>query len=92
MEMTKYQLKIIINDVKKKYFIDDYLIIHRFGKINVGDNIVLILVASEHRKDSLGATEDIINWLKIRATFWKKENTDKGEFWLDQKLEDSFHE
>lgn len=88
MEMTQYQLKKIINEVKKKYFIDDYLIIHRFGKIYAGNNIVLILVASKHRADGLGATKDIINWLKIRATFWKREITNKGEFWLEQSPED----
>ena len=87
-KMTKKEIKVIIDYVKNKWKIDDFLIIHRFGKIFVAENIVLILIASKHRKDSLESLEYVIDWLKVKATFWKKEITEKGEFWVDQKKSD----
>ena len=88
-KMTKKEIKIIIDYVINKWEIDDFLIIHRFGKIVVSENIVLILIASKHRKDSLDSLEYVIDWLKVKATFWKKEITKKGEFWVDQKESDT---
>ena len=88
-KMTKKEIKIIIDYVINKWEIDDFLIIHRFGKIVVSENIVLILIASKHRKDSLDSLGYVIDWLKIKATFWKKEITKKGEFWVDQKESDT---
>ena len=87
-KMNEFQLKQIVKIVKKHWKIDDCLIIHRFGKILVGEDIVLILVASKHRKDSIESIEYIIDWLKIKATFWKKEVTKDGEFWVNQKKSD----
>jgi molybdopterin synthase catalytic subunit len=87
-KMTKKEIKVIIDHVKNNWKIDDFLIIHRFGKIFVAENIVLILIASKHRKDSLESLEYVIDWLKVKATFWKKEITEKGEFWVDQKKSD----
>lgn len=86
--MTKVQLTQLMESVKKKWVIDDYLIIHRFGKVDIGENIVLVLVASKHRKDSIESVEFIIDWLKVKATFWKKELTNKGYFWVSQKKDD----
>ena len=88
-KMTKKEIKTIIDYVISNWEIDDFLIIHRFGKIVVAENIVLILVASKHRKDSLDSLEYVIDWLKVKATFWKKEITKKGEFWVDQKESDT---
>ncbi len=58
----------------KKYLIDDYLVIHRYGKVKPGENIVLIVVAAKHRKESFRFGEGLMDWLKVKATFWKKEN------------------
>ncbi len=87
-EMTNYQINNICIKAKKKWDLEDILIIHRYGKIKVGEDIVLILVASKHRKEGLEAVKFIINWLKIKATFWKKEITNRGEFWVDQSSDD----
>ncbi len=86
--MTRIQLLKCIKKAKEKWAINDLLIIHRFGKIRIGENIVLILTASDHRKDSIESLEYIIDWLKVKATFWKKEKTTNGDFWLSQKNED----
>ena len=87
-KMTVHQLNNIVKIVKRNWKIDDYLIMHRYGKINIGENIVLILVASQHRNDSLESVEYIIDWLKVKAPFWKNETFEDGTFWVPQKKED----
>ena len=86
--MAIFQTKKIIKNLKKKYNILDYLLIHRFGKIKPGENIILILVSSEHRKQSFGFSEELIDWLKVKATFWKKEHFSKNSKWVSQKESD----
>ena len=87
-KMTVHQLENIVKVVKKNWKIDDCLIIHRYGKIDIGENIVLILVASQHRNESLRSVEYIIDWLKVKAPFWKKEILDDNTSWVPQKDED----
>ena len=77
-----------INKLMKKHFIDDYLVIHRYGKVKPGENIVLIVVASKHRKESFRFGEGLMDWLKVKATFWKKENFADGSEWVNQKKTD----
>ncbi len=87
-KMALVQIKKIINKLMKKYFIDDVLVIHRYGKVKPGENIVLIVVASEHRKESFRFGEKLMDWLKVKATFWKKENFASGSEWVNQKQTD----
>ena len=87
-KMTKFQLSRIIEEAKAKWDIDDIIIIHRFGRLKIGENIVLIAVASKHREESLKSVEFIINWLKIKATFWKKEISNDNTTWVKQKKSD----
>lgn len=82
-DMAYNKLKDICLEVKKKWDIIDTLIIHRFGKINVNEKIVLVATFSKHRKDSLEACDFIMNYLKKEAPFWKKENYDNGYTWLE---------
>ena len=86
--MTEIKLKEIIEIAQKRWKIDDYFIIHRYGSIKASENIVLILVASQHRKDSIESLSFIIDWLKIKAPFWKKEISKDGELWIEQKKDD----
>ena len=60
-------------------------IIHRYGKLKVADPIVLIITSSPHRKEAFKANEYIIDFLKTNAPFWKKENTEKRSYWVNQK-------
>ena len=87
-KMAMIQIKQIINKLMKKHFIDDYLVIHRYGKVKPGENIVLIVVASKHRKESFRFGEGLMDWLKVKATFWKKENFADGSEWVNQKKTD----
>tara|TARA_B100001027_G_scaffold195200_1_gene151431 strand:+ start:188 stop:535 length:348 start_codon:yes stop_codon:yes gene_type:complete len=87
-KMSFSQITNIALKAVEKWTLDDILVIHRYGKIAAGEDIVLILVASKHRKAGLNAIKFVINWLKIKATFWKKEITTNGEFWVEQSSDD----
>ena len=87
-KMTRYQLSRIVMEAKINWNIDDIIIIHRFGRLKIGENIVFIAVASKHREESLKSVEFIINWLKVKATFWKKEIYKNHTLWVNQKKSD----
>tara|TARA_B100000029_G_C17563090_1_gene954096 strand:- start:699 stop:989 length:291 start_codon:yes stop_codon:yes gene_type:complete len=84
-KMAKFQTQKIVKSLIKQYKIDDYLIIHRYGKLYPGENIVLILAASKHRKESFIFVEKIIKWLKFKITFWKKENFSNHSKWVQSE-------
>jgi len=71
-EMAEKELKKLENNARKKFDVDDVMIIHRYGNLKVGDNIVLIAVSSAHRKDAFRACEYLINGLKKVAPIWKE--------------------
>jgi molybdopterin synthase catalytic subunit len=87
-KMALIQMKKIVLELKKKFKILDYLVIHRFGNIKPHENILLIIVASKHRKDGFRFTEDLVDWLKVKITFWKKENYLRSSKWIEQKKTD----
>ena len=84
--------KKVLNETVKKAFdkwkLSQCLIIHRFGKLNVNEPIVLIITQTKHRKDAFRANEYIIDFLKINAPFWKKEHTNKDSYWVEQNKKD----
>jgi len=82
VKMAKKILEEIIKKAKKKWKIIDCLIIHRYGKLTVGEKIVMVVVISEHRKDSFSSCKFIMNFLKKEAPFWKKEIYYKKSAWL----------
>ena len=64
-------------------------VIHRVGRLTAGENIVLVLAASAHRQAALDATAFLIDWLKTRAPFWKREEfTDGRATWVDARETD----
>jgi molybdopterin synthase catalytic subunit len=69
----------------KNWNLSQCIIIHRYGKLKVADPIVLIITSSPHRKEAFKANEYIIDFLKTNAPFWKKENTEKRSYWVNQK-------
>ena len=84
-KMASFQTKKIVEKFVKTNQIEDYLIIHRFGKLMPSENILIILVASKHRKEGFIFVEEIIKWFKTKITFWKKENYIDGSKWLDKQ-------
>jgi len=82
----------VLNDIEKKarehWPLNKVTIIHRFGDLTLGEQIVFIGVTSPHRKAAFSACEFLIDFLKTQAPFWKKELTSKGIVWLDAKNSD----
>ena len=73
--MTEKALAAIVDEAKARWDIADALVIHRVGALKPADQIVLVAVTSAHRGEAFAACEFIIDYLKTRAPFWKKEET-----------------
>jgi molybdopterin synthase catalytic subunit len=86
--MTEKSLSGIVEQALARWSIADALIVHRVGKLKPLDQIVLVLVASAHRKDAFAACEFMMDFLKTEAPFWKKEQTPNGERWVEAKDSD----
>ena len=81
-QMTERELERIATEARHRYDLLDVLILHRVGRLEAGDRIVLVVVWSLHRKAAFEACASIIDVLKTRAPFWKKEITDQGAEWV----------
>jgi len=86
--MTEKALEIIRQDAHQRWHLESSLIIHRIGKMQPKDQIVLVAVASRHRENAFNAAHFIMDYLKTNAPFWKKEWTPEGERWVDARLSD----
>lgn len=86
--MTEKSLAQIVEQAKRRWPIGEPIIIHRVGELSPGAQIVYIGVASAHRKAAFEACEFLIDYLKIKAPFWKKEQTDHGLQWVDARETD----
>jgi len=82
--MTEKQLKHIIQVQSTEHHLDDAVIIHRVGQILPGEAIVLVATWSAHRKQAFDGCRSIMEELKHRAPFWKKEITHQGERWVEK--------
>ena len=86
--MTERQLEAIEAEAQARWPLDDVLIIHRYGRLEPGDRIVLVATASAHREAAFESCHFLIDWLKTRAPFWKMEATPEGERWVEAKDSD----
>ncbi|MCL4724789.1 MAG: molybdopterin synthase catalytic subunit MoaE [Rhodocyclaceae bacterium] len=86
--MTEKSLAEIVGQARGRWDVMDATVIHRVGALRPGDNIVLVVVASAHRGDAFAACEFIMDYLKTRAPFWKKEETAEGGRWVDARESD----
>lgn len=86
--MTERQLEAIEAEAKRRWPLQDSLIIHRHGRLVPGERIVLVAVASSHRAAAFEACEFLIDWLKTKAPFWKLEEGPDGEHWVEAKDDD----
>ncbi len=87
--MTEKSLEEIASEAKNRWNILRYRIIHRVGDLRLGDNIVFIGVTSAHREDAFSAASFLMDYLKTRAPFWKKELTDQGSLWVESHEKDA---
>jgi len=86
--MTEKSIEAIITQARGRWRVLDALVIHRVGELNPTDQIVLVVVTSEHRGDAFAACEFIMDYLKTQAPFWKKEQTAGGARWVDARVTD----
>ena len=86
--MTEKAISKIATEAKSRWSLGDVLVIHRFGRLEPGDQIMMVATAARHRKDAFDAAEYLMDYLKSRAPFWKKEITRDGTAWVDAKSED----
>lgn len=86
--MTEKALAAIVDEAKTRWDIYDALVVHRVGELKPADQIVLVGVTGAHRGDAFAACEFIIDYLKTRAPFWKKEQTPAGMRWVDARASD----
>ena len=86
--MTEQALADIVVEAERRWALLGVRVIHRVGRLLPGDRIVFVAVASSHRGDAFAACEFIMDYLKTRAPFWKKEETPAGGRWVDARESD----
>ncbi|WP_456448938.1 molybdopterin synthase catalytic subunit MoaE [Thiolapillus sp.] len=86
--MTEKALEAIVDEAGQRWDLEGIRVIHRVGKLLPEEPIVLVMVASRHRGEAFRACEFVIDYLKTRAPFWKKENTVDGDRWVEARHSD----
>ena len=86
--MTEKQLQEIEQEAHRRWPLDASLIIHRYGRLEPGDRIVMVATASAHRQAAFQSCNFLMDWLKTKAPFWKLEETPQGPQWVDAKASD----
>jgi len=86
--MTEKMLEKIEREARERWPLEASLVIHRYGRLEPGDQIVLVACASAHRQAALEACGFLIDWLKTKAPFWKLEEGPKGAQWVEARASD----
>lgn len=86
--MTEAALTHIAAQAVTRFNLGDALVIHRYGRLVPGEMIMMVATAARHRKDAFDAAEYLMDYLKSRAPFWKREISAKGAIWVAAKADD----
>jgi len=86
--MTERQTRAAADEAMGRWPLAGVIVVHRYGRLAPGDRIVLVAVASAHRAAAFEACAFLMDWLKTRAPFWKREETPDGSRWVDAKADD----
>ena len=84
IEGATKEIEEIVADAEKKFNLLSVEVIHRIGILDVGDNILVIVIGAGHRKEAFGGCEYILEEIKTRAPIWKKEHLKDGSRWVEQ--------
>jgi len=87
-DMTEKALAGVEAEARARWPLEATLIIHRYGRLEPGDRIVMVATASAHREAAIEACHFLIDWLKTKAPFWKLEDTPAGAQWVDARTSD----
>jgi molybdopterin synthase catalytic subunit len=86
--MTEKALETIVAEAKARWNVMEILVVHRVGELKPTDQIVLVAVTGAHRGEAFAACEFVMDYLKTRAPFWKKEHTGEGARWVEARSSD----
>jgi molybdopterin synthase catalytic subunit len=86
--MTERKLEEIEAEARRRWPLEASLIVHRYGRLEAGDRIVLVVTASPHREAAFESCHFLIDWLKTKAPFWKLEETERGAEWVEARAAD----
>ena len=86
--MTEREVGKIVEEAQGRWKLMGCTVIHRYGELRPGDQIVMVAVASAHRGDAFAACEFVMDYLKTRAPFWKKESRAEGARWVEARTSD----
>lgn len=86
--MTEQALTVIDAEAQKRWSLTGSMVIHRYGDLKTGEQIMMVAAASAHRKDAFEAAEFLMDYLKTDAPFWKKEHLKSGSQWVESKASD----
>lgn len=86
--MTEKAIAAMMDQAMARWSLADALVIHRYGRLAGGDAIMMVATASRHRADAFAAAEFLMDYLKSRAPFWKKELSADGAEWVAARDED----
>ena len=82
-EMALKQLEAIRSEAMERFGVEEVDVIHRFGSLNVSENIMMIAVGAAHRAEAFDACRYVLENIKTRVPIWKKEVTPEGDFWVE---------
>jgi molybdopterin synthase catalytic subunit len=82
--MAEKKLEEIRQLAKEKFDVIEVSVVHRYGELDIGENIVLVVAAAEHRRQAFEACRYVIDELKKHVPIWKKEHTSEGEVWIEE--------
>jgi molybdopterin synthase catalytic subunit len=86
--MAEAEIKRYVDEAISRWPVQGVTVIHRFGRLTPGENIVLVVTASQHRQAAFEAAEFLMDFLKTSAPFWKQEEGAKGSGWVDARAHD----
>ena len=86
--MTQKSIERILAGAEQRWALLGVTVVHRIGKLRPGEDIVLVLVASEHRQDAFDACDYLMDYLKTEAVFWKREQQGGQTRWVKSTVED----
>ena len=86
--MTEREIAAIEKEARARWPLEDVLVIHRHGRLEPGARIVLVATASAHREAAFESCHFLIDWLKTKAPFWKREDTPEGQQWVGARVSD----
>ena len=86
--MTEKELERIVQEANERWSLQACVVVHRYGRLSPGDNIVLVITASAHRQDAFDAAQFLMDYLKTSAPFWKHEESTDGGDWVSERDSD----